>query len=117
MTQDTDNADQSEKVEEVWLESCRRCGMPGMPGLLQLKVGHDDPINIHKMHQNDPTRRCADSPRGSLGGLRKKEKEGDKEMSDDQKNGVPKPSTRVAVDKKPSLLRNICIPLEKVLAE
>lgn len=88
-----------------------------MSGLLQLKVGHDDPVNIHAVHGDDPTCGGAKTPGGTFGGLGKEEDKGNKEVSYDEKNREGKPATSVAINKKPSFLRNIRIPLKKILAE
>ena len=91
--------------------------MPSMACLLQLKIWHNDPVNVYAVHSDNPNSRAAESPAGSFGWLGEQQKKGNEEVTHDKKDGEPVPATRVSINEEPCFLRNICIPLKKILAE
>ena len=91
--------------------------MPSMACLLQLKIRHNDPVNVYAVHSDNPNSRAAESPASSLGWLGEEQKKGNEEVTYDKKDGEPVPATGVSINEEPCFLRNICIPLKKILAK
>lgn len=117
MAKDSEDPDQGKKIEEVRVKSGGGGRMTGVTGLLELEIGHNDPVDVDAVHQHDPGGRGADSPWSSLGRLGEKKDEGDEEMAHHEENRVRVPTPRVAVNEEPCFLGDIRIPLEEILAE
>ena len=82
-----------------------------------VRVGHDEPPHLHRVHEEDPERDGGQAAEAALGVLRQQVDDREHELADDEEVGEVLPVAAVVVVVEDRFLGNVRVPDEQELAE
>ncbi len=83
MGEQTEHSDKGKEVKQVGMESGGRGREACVSGFLQLKIWHNDPVNIDAVHEDDPSCGGTKTPGGPFSWLGQQKGKGNKEVTYD----------------------------------